>query len=898
MLSMFFRNPRTASLRRLALLGFLTTALVVGWPAVAADSGDPSGEEASQQIDLATWLVLDPATVPLPAFADDEYSVAELLAESLLPTADRWADPADGDAVAWPPGTPSHWSRRSSVADGAVFAAPDLDQPAVAWLATYVEVDRFVDATLVVEGAHLLRVFLDQPTEEVASKTEADVQTDDEEADVGQASAAVTLDAGQHLILVETLYDPAAEAPWSVAAHLEVADHLADSITVDLDPRRRLELVDLLDAERVRDVDLSPDGRHAALFYRAPGVPAEHVEEWIDLVAVDDGRVVRTLRGGQGDFHWTPTGDGYLYGQTGSVGTDLYLANLADGAVRVIARDLNDVWGVRLFPDGDSILLEIGESAEADEREVKRYRDLPDRWAGRRDRQHLVQLFLDGSRRRLAVGGTNDAVQDIRPDGGAILIARTTHGLATRPFSETELIEIDLATLQPRAIRTLGWFGEALYSPDGSTLLVTGSPSLFDGLGRDVDLGDEQIANDYDNQAYLLDLTDPSSVQPITRDFDPSLREVVWSRHDGAIYATAQDGTRRKIFRRDAANGSFVELPSGVDAVDGLDLAESSPRLVYTGSSSGVPFAPYVRETATGAAPRALAEPAADRWSQIELTGAEPWTFETEDGTTIDGHVYLPPGYDPEASERYPLIVYYYGGTVPSGLGFGGRYPGELWAARGYVVYVPQPSGADGYGQEFSARHVNAWGQRTAEDILEGTERFLAAHPAVDSERVGCIGASYGGFMTMYLQTRTDRFAAAISHAGISNLASYWGQGWWGYLYSAAASANSYPWNARDLYIEQSPLYHADRINTPLLLLHGDADTNVPPVESHQMYTALKLLDREVELIEIGGQNHQIVFYPQRVLWAKTILAWFDRWLKDQPEAWEHLWGTEDDPKG
>lgn len=103
-------------------------------------------------------------------------------------------------------------------------------------------------------------------------------------------------------------------------------------------------------------------------------------------------------------------------------------------------------------------------------------------------------------------------------------------------------------------------------------------------------------------------------------------------------------------------------------------------------------------------------------------------------------------------------------------------YCAQLFASRDYVVYVIQPSGAIGYGQEFSARHVNAWGERTADEIIEGTKKFCAAHPFVNDKRIGCLGASYGGFMTMYLQTKTDMFAAAASHAGISNVTSYWGE--------------------------------------------------------------------------------------------------------------------------
>jgi dipeptidyl aminopeptidase/acylaminoacyl peptidase len=185
---------------------------------------------------------------------------------------------------------------------------------------------------------------------------------------------------------------------------------------------------------------------------------------------------------------------------------------------------------------------------------------------------------------------------------------------------------------------------------------------------------------------------------------------------------------------------------------------------------------------------------------------------------------------------------------------------------------------------------VNDWGRLTAQEVIAGTRAFLSAHPAANPEKVGCIGASYGGFLTMYLLTQTDIFAAAVSHAGISSISSYWGEGFWGYAYGARALAHSFPWSQQDLFVQQSPLFHADKIHTPLLLLHGSSDTNVPVGESISLFTALKMLDREVEFIRIEGQNHWILDHDQRIVWNDTILAFFAKWLKDRPFWWEALY--------
>ncbi|HXV77592.1 MAG TPA: prolyl oligopeptidase family serine peptidase, partial [Candidatus Polarisedimenticolaceae bacterium] len=373
----------------------------------------------------------------------------------------------------------------------------------------------------------------------------------------------------------------------------------------------------------------------------------------------------------------------------------------------------------------------------------------------------------------------------------------------------------------------------------------------------------------------------------ITRDFDPAVVDAKWSAGDGRIYLLAEERDTRPLFRFDPETDSFERLDTGYDVNRELALARNAPTVVLLASSPWVAERLVAVDGARDAA-RTLEHPAGEWLAGVSRGTVEPWTFVAANGKTIDGRVYVPPDFD--AGNRYPAIVYYYGGTSPVGREFGGRYPKEWWAAQGYVVYVPQPSGATGFGQEFSAAHVNDWGKTTSEEIIEGTRRFLEAHPFVDAGRVGCIGASYGGFMTMLLSTKTDLFAAAVSHAGISSLASYWGEGYWGFLYSSVATAESYPWNRKDIYVDQSPLYRADENRVPILLTHGVADTNVPVGESDAFYVALELLGKEVEYLQIEGENHWIVDHAKRVVWSRSIVAWFDRWLKDEPQWWQALY--------
>lgn len=507
-----------------------------------------------------------------------------------------------------------------------------------------------------------------------------------------------------------------------------------------------------------------------------------------------------------------------------------------------------------------------------------------ERWPWGRDHTFLYLVNIpQGTRQRLTAGNLTTALEAVSPDGKKLLFYRTIENFRERPYTETQLLLLDLLSLEADTIWQGKWFNSARWSPDGKSLLLLGGPSMFGDSGHHLPAG--MMPNEYDGQAYLMDLS-KQTVRPISKTFAPSIEASFWPS-ENTIYFLTTDHAYRRLFRFDLQNNRFSAIDTGTDVVHSVAFSKNKAVAVYTGSSAATPKKAFILDLKKEKN-RLLSDPAENDFKHVKFGKVESWSFRNEQNRTIDGRIYYPPDFNP--GKKYPCIVYYYGGTTPVSRDFGGRYPKNYWAANGYVVYVLQPSGAVGFGQEFSALHVNDWGKTSTQDVNKGVSQFLTAHPFVDKNRVGAIGASYGGFLTMYLLTQTDLFATAISHAGISSISYYWGEGFWGYLYSAVATANSFPWNHKDIYVDRSALFSADKINTPLLLLHGTADTNVPTGESTELFTALKLLGKPVEYVQIMGQNHLIMTYSKRKIWTKTILAWFDKWLKEQPQWWNDLY--------
>lgn len=638
------------------------------------------------------------------------------------------------------------------------------------------------------------------------------------------------------------------------------------------------------------NVSLSPSGRYLVTSYYDKQHSGKNVFRTV-LTETATQRIVRRWDAYQ-SLTWDPTKDIAYITREAEEGWELIAYDPQSGSETVFASHL-PVQHFTLSPDGSYIVFSRGqEQPKENVAGLKRLYNPDDRMPGWRSRNALSVYDLKTGREQTLNFGPNSAwLADISADSRRVLFSSSYLDPSLHPFDRTSVYEYDVTTGKiDTLLRDTVFIAGVKYSPDATQLLIKASPAAFEGIGSEV--GQDQHPNGFDYRLFLFD-RGTGLTEPLLCSFAPSVEKVVWSKGDGQIYFSATDGCDQTLFRLNPSTRKVTRFSLPVSYMQSFTIAEGqrkAPTVVYfgqTGERAREMFVSTLGSERPSA--RRIGDIDFDRlMADVKLGSCHDWTFKASRGDSIHGFYFLPPDFD--ATKRYPLIVYYYGGCTPTPKMLEFQYPFQVLAAQGYVVYVCEPSGAIGYGQEFAARHVNTWGQESADDIIEGTKAFVAAHPFINDKKIGCMGASYGGFMTQYLQTRTDLFAAAISHAGISNIASYWGGGYWGYTYGETAQYGSYPWNNPDLYVKQSPLFNSDKIKTPILLLHGTADTNVPTTESQQMFTALRIQGKPVSYVQIDGENHVITDYNKRLAWQNVIFAWFAHWLKDQPLWWNTLY--------
>lgn len=733
-------------------------------------------------------------------------------------------------------------------------------------------------ATISVEGLEQYRLFVDG--EQVA---------------VNGDKAETILTPSQHTVVIKYLTRKNVSSDKKSIKLTVTAANGAPLSVGDAAAKRAYNIYDVICAPNYPSVSISPNGKFIVV--RKTWVDRKGNNHSIsELRNSQTNRVMATF---EENVKWMPASnklyftqkasDSSIAGEEKQDGTlQLITINPLTMEREVLAANIPDGW-FQFTPDEKTLIYTLYTEGRKKDAQVYDVKEPDDRQPGWRSRSYLAKFDLaSGVLQPLTFGYHNVYLNDISADSRYLLIGKSEERLTKRPTTLNSYYRLNLNDMSVETLIEKGKFlNSAQFSPDGKSILVSASPEAFNGIGKNVEEG--QTPSMIDTQLYLMTLSD-KKVRPLTRDFNPNVQSVNWSKADGNIYFTAEDKDCVHLFQLNPKSGKFTLLKTPEEYIKSFSLASSAAEMAFSGQSASNADRLYKMNT------KALKSQLVDDLSarelkDVELGECKAWNFVNSRGDTLCCRYYLPPHFD--AAKKYPMIVNYYGGCSPTSRMFQSRYPHHVYAAMGYVVLVVNPSGATGFGQKFSARHVDTAGEGVAEDIISSTQAFCDEHAFVNRKKIGCIGASYGGFMTQYLQTKTDLFAAAISHAGISDHTSYWGEGYWGYSYSEVSMANEYPWTNKHLFVDQSPLYNADKIHTPLLFVHGTADNNVPVGESIQLYTALKLLGRPTAMVLVDGQDHHIIDYEKRLKWQNTIFAWFAKWLQDDASWWTEMYGDE-----
>ena len=733
-------------------------------------------------------------------------------------------------------------------------------------------------ATIAVEGLEQYRLFVDG--EQVA---------------VNGDKAETILTPSQHTVVIKYLTRKNASSDKKSIKLTVTAANGAPLSVGDAAAKRAYNIYDVICAPNYPSVSISPNGKFIVVR-----------KTWVDrkgnnhsISELRNSQTNRLMATFEESVKWMPSSnklyftqkasDSSIAGEEKQDGTlQLITINPLTMEREVLASHLPEGW-FQFTPDEKTLIYTLYTEGRKKDAQVYDVKEPDDRQPGWRSRSYLAKFDLaSGVLQPLTFGYHNVYLNDISADSRYLLIGKSEERLTKRPTTLNSYYRLNLNDMSVETLIEKGEFlNSAQFSPDGKSILVSASPEAFNGIGKNVEEG--QTPSMIDTQLYLMTLSD-KKVRPLTRDFNPNVQSVNWSKVDGNIYFTAEDKDCVHLFQLNPKSGKFTLLKTPEEYIKSFSLASSAAEMAFSGQSASNADRLYKMNT------KALKSQLVDDLSarelkDVELGECKAWNFVNSRGDTLCCRYYLPPHFD--AAKKYPMIVNYYGGCSPTSRMFQSRYPHHVYAAMGYVVLVVNPSGATGFGQKFSARHVDTAGEGVAEDIISSTQAFCDEHAFVNRKKIGCIGASYGGFMTQYLQTKTDLFAAAISHAGISDHTSYWGEGYWGYSYSEVSMANEYPWTNKHLFVDQSPLYNADKIHTPLLFVHGTADNNVPVGESIQLYTALKLLGRPTAMVLVDGQDHHIIDYEKRLKWQNTIFAWFAKWLQDDASWWTEMYGDE-----
>jgi dipeptidyl aminopeptidase/acylaminoacyl peptidase len=608
----------------------------------------------------------------------------------------------------------------------------------------------------------------------------------------------------------------------------------------------------------IQDLRLSPDAATLLFTELWPDVANNAVHS--RLMCVGKDRVVSEVAGapeGAGDLVWSPDGTRYAFRAGGA----LWVNEPGRRPRRICAADHSNSYLPRTAaslawsPDGRLLAFSGTREpvpAPADPRVLNRiqYRNRTGFSDNRRNHIFLVPSE-GGAVRQLTHGDWDEHSLEWGGDGHEILFVSNREADPDARFNY-DLFAVDVATGRLRRLtRTPGVEMSPRLSPDGRWIacLATRRPvTTIDSIAEDP-------------HVWLI----PSAggeARDLTAALDRRCQAPRWS-HDGRFvyYLAADHG--RNVLRRSSLEGASEVVLERAGDVSEFALARRAAAVVYAWSDPAHPVEIYSgtrRLTHRNRAPERLSLPREMRFRSFDGTGVQAWLY---------------PALSPEP--LWPLVLLIHGGPhAQFTVAF--NTPVQELARAGFAVLAVNPRGSAGYGQKFSDGTLGDWGGGDYRDLMAGVDHALALEPRLDPHRLAVTGASYGGYMANWIVTHTDRFRAAVAVSGLSNLVSFYGTSLYPDLIEAEFGR---PWQGDNFRIlwERSPLAAVGAAHSPILLLHGEVDNDVPVTQSEEMYMALRQRGVPAVLVRYPREGHGFR-EPRHVEDARArTIAWLRRYL-------------------
>lgn len=640
-----------------------------------------------------------------------------------------------------------------------------------------------------------------------------------------------------------------------------------------------IEAKDLMRFVSVSDPQLSPDLERIAFVAVGIDEQRDDYSATIWVVSYASGEPLMYLSGGRDIWpRWSPDGRHLLFLsrrtlKEGERGNELWVTSTRGGEPRLVLRLEGGIEAPRWSPDGRRILFlsSVGE----DDENVRVIRRIPLWFNGVGFtyflRKHVFMVAVDSGDVTRLTDGEMDVVYAVFSNrGDRIAYVAATDDLNPRIL---DIYILDVKTGE-RVKLTRGnmTIGPVCWSPDDKYIAFRGS-DLKRGYSShetiwcvSVEGGEpENLTRSLDRNSSLRVYYDLRS--PFTYLYSPV---PVWE--ENYIYFPLSDSGRFNLYRINFENRKVEPVITGNFVIE--DFSVRNGIVAYTKVTETEPAEVWVKD---GEGDRRITSFNSALLSKLRLSVPERFEFKASDGETIEGWILKPP--KPVKERGCPVILHVHGGPK-SAFGYSFMFEHHFFASKGFAVVYPNPRGSDGYKEDF-ADIRGAYGTRDFQDIMELVGYITSKYSFIDPERMGITGISYGGFMTNWAVTQTDRFKAAISQNGISLWTSMFGTTDIGFHFVPDQIGRD-PWSNEEGYRRMSPLTYAPNVKTPIMFIHSVEDYRCWIDQSIIFFTALKYLGKDAELVLFMKGEH--VFSrtgkPRlRVKRLEHMLRWFKKYL-------------------